>query len=148
MSMLPNLRPMRLSRRTEPFDSDDYIFELKIDGFRSLAFIENDECQLVSRNGNTFRQFKDLAQGISDNLRVESTVLDGEIACVDEHGRSVFTDLMFRRRECVFFAFDILFFNGEDLRGLPLIERKARLKRESGKDRWEFLPTSASRARA
>jgi integrase len=56
-------------------------------------------------------------------------VLDGEIACVDDSGRSVFNDLLFRRRECVFFAFDLLFLNGDDLRGLPLIERKVRLKR-------------------
>src|SRR5262252_3132910 len=55
--------------------------------------------------------------------------IDGEIACVDELGRSVFNDLLFRRKECVFFAFDLLFLNGEDLRTLPLIERKARLKK-------------------
>jgi len=120
---------MRLSRRPEPFDSDNYIFELKIDGFRALAYVENGQCDLVSRNGNTFRNFKDLAQWIGANLRVENAVLDGEIACVDDWGRSVFNDLLFRRRECVFFAFDLLFLNGEDLRTLPLIERKARLKR-------------------
>jgi bifunctional non-homologous end joining protein LigD len=55
--------------------------------------------------------------------------LTAEIACVDDSGRSVFNDLLFRRRECVFFAFDLLFLNGEDLRALPLVERKARLKR-------------------
>jgi bifunctional non-homologous end joining protein LigD len=120
---------MRLSRRSEPFDSDDYIFELKVDGFRSLTYIENGHCDLVSRSGNTFRNFKHLAEWIGDNLRVENAVLDGEIACVDDSGRSVFNDLLFRRRECVFFAFDLLFLNGEDLRTLPLIERKARLKR-------------------
>jgi bifunctional non-homologous end joining protein LigD len=130
VSVLPrNLRPIRLSRRPEPFDSDDYIFELKIDGFRSLAYIENDECELVSRNGNTFRNFKDLAQWIGENLRIENAVIDGEIACVDDSGRSVFNDLLFRRRECVFFAFDLLYLNGEDLRALPLVQRKARLKR-------------------
>jgi bifunctional non-homologous end joining protein LigD len=48
---------------------------------------------------------------------------------VDDAGRSVFKDLLFRRRECLLFAFDLLFLNGEDLRGLPLIERKARLKK-------------------
>jgi ATP-dependent DNA ligase len=59
VSALPrNLRPIRLSRRPEPFDSDDYIFELKIDGFRSLAYVENGQCDLVSRNGNTFHNFK------------------------------------------------------------------------------------------
>src|SRR5215467_15610507 len=120
---------MRLSRRPEPFDHADWIFELKLDGFRSLAYIENDQCDLVSLNGNTFRNFKDLAQWIGDNLRLESAVLDGEIACVDDLGRSVFNDLLFRRRECVFFAFDLLFLNGKDLRELPLIGRKAQLKR-------------------
>jgi bifunctional non-homologous end joining protein LigD len=81
-----SLRPIRLSRRPEPFDSDDYIFELKIDGFRSLAYIENGLCDLVSRNGNTFHNFKALAQWIGDNLPVENAVIDGEIACVDELG--------------------------------------------------------------
>ena len=119
---------MRLSRRPEPFDHADWIFELKLDGFRSLAYIEDGQCDLVSRNGNTFHNFKHLAEWIGENLRVESAVLDGEIACVDDSGRSVFNDLLFRRRECVFFAFDLLFLNGEDLRALPLIERKARLK--------------------
>ena len=57
-----------------------------------------------------------------------NAVLDGEIACVDDSGRSVFNDLLFRRRECVFIAFDLLFLNGEDLQELPLVERKARLK--------------------
>src|SRR5262245_11801540 len=128
--MLPRkMRPIGLSRRIEPFDSDQFIFELKIDGFRSLAYIENGKCELVSRNGNTFRNFKDLAHWIGEHLRIENAVIDGEIACVDELGRSVFNDLLFRKRECVFFAFDLLFLNGEDLRTLPLIERKARLKK-------------------
>jgi bifunctional non-homologous end joining protein LigD len=76
-----------------------------------------------------FSQFKDLAKWIGGHLRVESAVLDGEIACVDDLGRSVFNDLLFRRRACLLFAFDLLLLNGEDLRALPLIERKARLKR-------------------
>ena len=88
-----NVRLIRLSRRLEPFDSDQFIFELKIDGFRSLAYIENSKCDLVSRNGNTFRNFKDLAQWIGEHLNVENAVMDAEIACVDELGRSVFNDL-------------------------------------------------------
>ena len=101
---------------------------MKIDGFRALAYIENGQCDLVSQNGNTFRNFKALAQWIGDNLRVKNAVLDGEIACVDDSGRSVFNDLLLRRRECVFFASDLLFLNSEDLRALPLIERKARFE--------------------
>ena len=56
--------PIRLSRRPKPFDSVDYIFELKIVGFRSLAYVETGPCDLVSRNGNTFRNFKALAEWI------------------------------------------------------------------------------------
>jgi ATP-dependent DNA ligase len=55
---------------------------LKIDGFRSLAYIENSKCDPVSHNGNTFRNFDDLAQWIGENLRVENAVIDGEIACI------------------------------------------------------------------
>jgi hypothetical protein len=47
----------------------------------------------MSRNGNTFRNFKDLAQWIGEHLRVENAVIDGEIACIDDVGRSVFNDL-------------------------------------------------------
>jgi bifunctional non-homologous end joining protein LigD len=120
---------MRLSRRSEPFDSDHHIFELKIDGFRALAHINDGQGELVSRNGNTFRGFADLVEWIAKHLRVESAVLDGEIACIDEAGRPVFRDLLFRRRQCVFIAFDLLFLNGRDLRTLPLLERKKLLKK-------------------
>jgi bifunctional non-homologous end joining protein LigD len=100
--MLPgNLRPIRLSRRIEPFDSDQFICELKVDGFRALAHIEAGEGRLVSRNGNTLRGFADLAAWLAEHLRVESAVLHGEIACVDDGGRPVFRDLLFRRRQCV-----------------------------------------------
>jgi bifunctional non-homologous end joining protein LigD len=81
-----------------------------------------------SRNGNAFRNFKDLAQWIGGNTSLNNAVIDGEIACVDDAGRSVFNDLLFKKRQCVFCAFDLLHLNGEDLRGPPLIERKARLK--------------------
>jgi bifunctional non-homologous end joining protein LigD len=101
------MRPIRLSRRIEPFDSDQFIFELKIDGFRALAHVEAGQGKLISRNGNTFRGFADLAAWIAEHLRVESAVIDGEIACVNESGRPVFRDLLFRRQECVFIAFDV-----------------------------------------
>jgi len=52
---------MRLYRRTEPFDSDHHIFELKIDGFHALAHLEAGKGELISRNGNVFRGFADLA---------------------------------------------------------------------------------------
>ena len=121
---------MRLPRRPKAFDSDQFVFELKIDGWRSLAFIENGECRLVSRNGRVFPGFDNLRAELLRRVKV-SCILDGEICCLDQNGRSAFYDLMFRReeRECYFFAFDVLFIGGEDIRGLPLLERKARLKR-------------------
>jgi bifunctional non-homologous end joining protein LigD len=132
------MRPIRLSRRLEPFDSDQFIFELKIDGFRALAHIEAGEGKLISRNGNTFRGFADLATWIAEHLRVESAILDGEIACVDEGGRPVFRDLLFRR-QCVFIAFDLLYLNGRDLPTLSLIERKAMLKKLLQRKRSRIL---------
>jgi bifunctional non-homologous end joining protein LigD len=120
---------MRLSRRSEPFDSDQFIYELKIDGFRALAHIHQGKGELVSRNGNTFRGFAELATWIAEHLHVESAVLDGEIACLDESGRPTFRDLIFTKRQCIFIAFDLLFLNGKDLRTLPLIDRKATLKK-------------------
>jgi bifunctional non-homologous end joining protein LigD len=134
-----NLRPIRLSRRAEPFDSDQHIFELKIDGFRALLHIEAGQGQLISRNGNVFRGFADLATWIGEHLRVESAVLDGENACVDDAGRPMFRDLLFRRRQCVFIAFDLLYLNGKDLRMLPLIERKAALKKLLRRKRSRIL---------
>src|SRR5262244_3142986 len=115
------MRPIRLSRRKEPFDSDAFLFELKIDGFRALAHIEVGKGELISRNGNVFRGFAELATWIAKHLRVKSAVLDGEIACVDDSGRPIFRDLLFRRRQCVFIAFDLLYLNGKDLRTLPTL---------------------------
>ena|SRR5438105_4834120 len=137
--ILRNLRPMRLSRRIEPFDSDDFIYELKIDGFRALAHLEDGRGELISRNGNTFRGFADLADWIAGHVRVESAVLDGEIACVDESGRPTFRDLLFRQKQCIFIAFDLLYLNGKDLRILPLLERKAILKKVLKRKRSRIL---------
>lgn len=75
-----DLRPIRLSRRPEPFDSDEFLYELKIDGFRALAHIADRKGELISRNGNVFRSFSDLATWIAEHLKAESAVLDGEIA--------------------------------------------------------------------
>ena len=72
-------------------------------------------------------------------MRVENAVLDGEIACVDESGRPVFRDLLFRKSHCVFIAFDLLYLNGKDLRTMPLIERKAALKKLLRRKRSRIL---------
>jgi len=120
MSVLPrNLRPIRLSRRSEPFDSDQFIYELKIDGFRALAHLQDGRGELISRNGNVFRGFANLADWLAEHLRVESAALDGEIACVDDAGRPTFRDLLFRKRQCIFIVFDLLYLKREGFSGAP-----------------------------
>jgi ATP-dependent DNA ligase len=82
----------------------------------------------VSRNGNRFASFTQLADELASSVRVHAAVLDGELVCVDRDGRPQFYDLLYRRRPPYFFAFDLLFHNGVDLRFLPLTE----LRRSSG----------------
>ncbi len=119
---------MPLSRLREPFTHADWLFEIKWDGFRSLVHVDHGECRLISRKGNAFKSFPVLNDAISRELRAGSALLDGEIVALDRHGKSQFRDLLFRRGEPRFYAFDLLWCDGEDLRYLPLIERKARLR--------------------
>lgn len=124
---LPQFQPIALGRRAEPFSHPDWLFEIKWDGFRSLAYVSNGVCRLVSRNRNTFKSFPTLCEAIPSELGVRSAVLDGEIVCLDQHGIAQFEDLLFRRGEPRFCAFDLLWAAGADLRYMPLIERKWRL---------------------
>jgi bifunctional non-homologous end joining protein LigD len=62
-------------------------------------------------------------------VRAQDAVLDGEIVCLDADGRSNFKNLLFRREWPFFYAFDLLACDGDDLRNLPLLERKRRLRR-------------------
>jgi bifunctional non-homologous end joining protein LigD len=113
--------------RSLPFSNPDFLYEIKYDGFRSMVHIENGRCRLVSRNGNEFETFSVLNNAIATEIKT-SSVIDGEIVCLDESGKPQFRDLLFHRGEPRFMAFDILSCNGEDLRYLPLIDRKLRLR--------------------
>ena len=87
---------MRLRLVKEPFDNPDYIFELKHDGFRTLAYIENGECRLVSRNLKSLR-FESLRTALG-KLPVNNAIIDGEIICLDVKGVSQFNWLLSGRR--------------------------------------------------
>lgn len=120
--------PLRLVR--EAFDHPDWIFELKYDGWRALAYVEPTGVTFVSRTGYVYgRRFDVLGAALRRELRVRSAVLDGEIVCLDAEGRPRFSDLMFRRSEPIFFAFDILARGARDLRAWPLWRRKAALRK-------------------
>jgi bifunctional non-homologous end joining protein LigD len=101
---------------------------MRSNGTRALAYIENGACRLVSRKGNQFKSWPDLCASIA-RLPVESAILDGEIVCLDEHGKADFNSLLFRRGEPVFYAFDCLWHDSHDLRWQMLIERKDVLRR-------------------
>jgi bifunctional non-homologous end joining protein LigD len=66
---------------------------------------------------------------VGEARRVTDTILDGEIICADDTGRPIFLEMLRGRHPVCFIAFDLLWLNGEDLRPLPLVERKKRLKR-------------------
>ena len=74
-----------LIRLPAAFDHDDFIFELKVDGFRALAFVDEGETRLVSRKGNVYKRFVELSTAIHLDLDCEA-VFDGEIAAIDDAG--------------------------------------------------------------
>jgi len=113
---------MRLSRPAEPFDSDQFLFELEIDGLPRTRSPRGRQSELISINGNAFCGLL-IVTCIAEPLRVESAVTDGEIGWVNDAGRPMFRDLLFRRRAVRLIAFDLLFLNGKDLRILRLIDQ-------------------------
>src|SRR5207249_2944689 len=128
--MSPHFQPMPLLKRAAPFDDPDWIYELKMDGFRALASGENGRAQLLSRNGHPFASFSALAESISDSLPNVRAVIDGEICSLDRRGRPQFKNLLFHRgNPPCFFAFDLLICDGEDLRTERLLDRKQELRR-------------------
>jgi bifunctional non-homologous end joining protein LigD len=108
MKPLPKMEPMQLSLIPEPFDDRDWLFEVKHDGFRSLAYVFDGNCQLVSRRRNTYKSFQALRDEIAKALKVKNAVLDGELVVLDDQGRSLFNEMLFRRGDPIFYVFDLL----------------------------------------
>ncbi len=84
--------------------------------------------RFVSRNGCPIHGFGLLAHEVSRVVRAESAILDGEIAVPHKTGRTLFARRMEHREEARFYAFDLHWLNGQDLRALPLLTRKQHLK--------------------
>jgi hypothetical protein len=119
----PRFSPATLIRARHPFDHPDFLFELKHDGWRAMAYLHGDRCELVSRRGNAFKSFAQLRTDLAKLAR--TAILDGEnsFAWTQPASRR-FYDLMRHGGEPVFYAFDVLGSTAKDLRGLPTIERK------------------------
>jgi bifunctional non-homologous end joining protein LigD len=124
------------------FDSPEWLFELKWDGYRAVAFIESGRLRLVSRNQNDLtKQFSELAS-MPQFVKAERAILDGEIVALDEEGRPSFSLMQQRTgfqpgkrrlspREGVpitYYAFDLLYLDGIDLRRVELEQRKQLLQ--------------------
>jgi len=103
---------------------DDWLFEVKWDGFRALATAWGGEVSLVSRNGNDLTgRFPGVASAIGRTLRSPNAVLDGEICALDERGRASFGALQTSSGRLVYYAFDVLERDGEPLVARSLEER-------------------------
>ena len=136
------LRPMLAEAQEKPFNAPGWLFELKLDGYRTLAS-RDQTSRVLSRNGNDLSAcFPEIVQALKA-LPFEQVLLDGELVALDEHGRPNFQRLQQRAQlrraldirhaavDCpvTFYAFDLLAFDGFDLRGLPLSTRKRLLQR-------------------
>jgi len=109
----------------------NWIYEIKLDGYRALALKSGTEVQLVSRNRTSFgRNYPDLIDSLK-KLPARSATIDGEIVALDPNGKSSFQLLQNYGKASdaplVYYAFDLLFLDGKDLRSRPLIERRKEL---------------------
>jgi DNA ligase-1 len=122
---------MLLHKIDRPFDDDSYITELKLDGFRTIWTKFDNKVKIYTRNYNEITsKFPELVKLPLPN----GTVLDGEIIVSDSQGRPDFEAVMERfmsnksGHQISYCVFDIIYFNGEKITNLPLIERKAILE--------------------
>ena len=88
--MLPRVQPIAPTRRPEPFDDPEWVFDLKYDGFRGICYLEQGRCRMMSRNGNLMSRFAGLGDQIAASLDVGDAIIDGEVFAPDETGRPQF----------------------------------------------------------
>ncbi|MNJ92346.1 putative ATP-dependent DNA ligase YkoU [compost metagenome] len=125
------VQPMLATLIDKPFDDQNWVYEVKWDGYRAMAFMKNGKIELKSRNDKSFNE---KFYPVYDTLKsiVINAILDGEIVVLEKNGTANFAALQNWRSEAdgdlVYYVFDILWYDGKDLKGLSLLERKAILK--------------------
>lgn len=137
-----------LAYPSRPFDSADFIFEVKYDGTRGIGYLRHGTLRLLNRRGNYFEhRFPDLA-GIPDRFRARDAIVDGEVVVFDDRGVSDFNRLQLReannqstrvallarRYPATFVAYDLLLLDDRDRTREPLSERRALLERIASED--------------
>ena len=132
---LPDFIAPQLAQLTgKPPEGNDWVHEIKFDGYRTQAQCAGSQIKLITRGGkNWTEKYQAIAEPLKQ-LKAKSAVLDGEIVYLDEHGRSNFQQLQNalkseRSKNLVYYVFDLLFLDGKDLTSLPLIARKERLEK-------------------
>ena len=126
-SLPKNISPMLATLVDKPFDEEGWLYEVKWDGYRAIAYLHDDEINICSRNNNSFNEkFYPVYNALKD--WEANVVVDGEIIVINDKGISDFGDLQHWRSEAdgelIFYVFDILWYDGYDLMNLPLTERK------------------------
>lgn len=122
----------------------NWIHEIKFDGYRTLAFIENGETKMMTRNGLDWSQkYQSIILELK-KLNVQNAIFDGEVVALDEKQRSNFLTLQEKLKagndtELQYYVFDLLYLNGEDLRHLPLIQRKEKLAEIFAKTKFKNI---------
>lgn len=115
-------------------EGGDWLYELKYDGYRIMAFVEGNSVRLITRNGNDYtKRFYDISSSLIDWADGRAMVLDGEIAITDASGKTDFQALQNymknpKNQNLTYIIFDLLAIDGEDLRGHRLIDRKEMLE--------------------
>lgn len=124
--MVPAYRPQLALLVKAPPAGDAWVHELKLDGYRIGCRIVQGKVALFSRRNKEWTaEFPELVTG-AKRLKVKSALLDGELAAVLPDGRTSLQAL--GSAPLAYFAFDLIHLDGEDLTGLPLLERKTRLR--------------------
>jgi bifunctional non-homologous end joining protein LigD len=127
------IEPMKARLVNDLPKGSDWVYELKFDGVRVLAIKGGKDIRLISRTAKDFTaKFPEVVEALQ-SLPCKEVVLDGEIAALDEKGRSSFQLLQARelsgqRPPIFFYVFDIIQLDGKDLSGVPLLRRKAMAK--------------------
>jgi bifunctional non-homologous end joining protein LigD len=135
------IHPMLATSVDKPFDGPEWLFEIKWDGYRAVAFVEDGKLRLVSRNQNELTQRYPELKDLPKSVKAKTAILDGEVVALDEEGRASFSLMQQRtgfrphgRRGAtnadvpvLYYAFDLLYLDGYDLRKLPLEARKKKL---------------------
>ena len=115
-----------------PFDSAEWIFETKWDGYRAIAELDQQKVQLYSRNGLSFNKTFSPIVAELEKLTLKSAVLDGEIVVEDQPNQFHFHNIQNYQSSkagiAIYQVFDLLYLEGYDLRDFPLIKRKELLK--------------------